>query len=348
MNLQTDKDQPVVAHSFSKSLAERCITNEWLSTLMDTSDEWITQRSGIKTRYWVNPGTTTSELGFRAALASLNLAGRPSIDCIIAATLSPDHYFPGIGVIIQHKLAQELGTAEATIPAYDIRNQCSGFLYALQMAKALVLTEQYNRILVVGAEVHSTGLDLSTRGRDIAVLFGDGAGACIVERQSSVTPQNQLIILGSELHSDGKYMEELWCQNPGSANYPTWISAEMISEGLIFPKMNGKKVFEHAVRSMVRVSLSLLAKHDLQPEQISLLVPHQANLRINSLVAKELGLSEEQAWNTVQKYGNTTAATIPIGMTDAFAAGKISSGNYILSAAFGSGFTWGATLFQAV
>lgn len=329
----------------------RCVTNHELSKLMDTSDEWIVQRSGIKTRYWVDAPTTTSDLGFAAAQQSLKKwaaskgapAGRaPSpVDAIIAATTSPDYSFPGIGVSIQHKLGLP------AIPAFDVRNQCSGFLYSLELAESLILAGKYQTILVIGAEVHSTGLDISTRGRDMAVLFGDGAGSCLVSRLADAPEPGALEVLGSELHSDGAYLRELWCEHPGSAHFPTRVTPDLLTEGRFFPQMNGRKVFEHAVRSMSEVSLSLLTKLGLTPKDVGLFVPHQANLRINSAIASHLGLGESQVFSTIETYGNTTAATIPIGMTKAFEAGRILPGQVILSAAFGSGFTWGATVFRA-
>jgi 3-oxoacyl-[acyl-carrier-protein] synthase-3 len=341
----------VLFHSFGKALGSRCVTNDDLCAYMQTSDEWIQQRSGIKTRYWVGEGQTTSSLGAEAARESLRLArleGNTAVDCVIAATLSPDHTFPGIGVQIQ----QALGLA--AVPAYDIRNQCSGFLYGLEMAVALVRAGQYQRVLLVGAEVHSTGLDLSTRGRDVAVLFGDGAGACIVEAAASqaargcATQQPMLRVIGTELHSDGAHMRELWCEHPGSANAAGRVTTTMIEAGTIFPKMNGRAVFEQAVRRMVEVSQSLLTRCQRSVSEVSLLVPHQANSRINAAVAQHLGIGPERVMSTIEKYGNTTAATIPIGFYDALQSQRVQPGGLVLSAAFGSGFTWGAGLFEGV
>lgn len=329
-----------LVHSFSYAVPPRVVTNDELSKLMDTSDEWIRQRTGIQQRYWAEPPLTTSDLGSQSAQRTLGLCGAP-VDAIIAATLSPDYCFPGIGVLIQNKL--EL----PPIPAFDVRNQCSGFLYALQMAQAFTLAGTYDRTLVVGAEIHSTGLDISTRGRDIAVLFGDGAGSCVVDYgQGLPSGARALEILGLELHSDGKYVRELWCEHPGSSVFPVRITREMIDEGRIFPAMNGRKVFEHAVRGMTEVSRSLLAQHGLTPADIKLVVPHQANLRINQMVGNELGVPAERVFNTIQEFGNTTAATIPIGLTKALEGCHISLGDHILLCAFGSGFTWGAGLLR--
>lgn len=329
-------------HSFAKYLPERIVSNEELSTLMDTSDEWIQKRTGIVERRWSDQSAPTSVLALRATEQTLGLCNiKPQ--AIVAATLSADFCFPGIGVQIQHALGLD------TIPAYDVRNQCSGFLYGLEMAESLIRAGKYQHILLVGAELHSTGLDISTRGRDIAVLFGDGAGSCMVSAASAIPEKAELHfeVLATELHSQGEHVERLWCQHPGSAHFPTRLTANMVENAQIFPQMDGRKVFEHAVKRMTEVSLSILHNKGFGPGDVSLFLPHQANVRINQMVGNQLGLSDEQVFNTIQKYGNTTAATIPIGFSDAIAAGKIKSGDLILSAAFGSGFTWGAALFRA-
>jgi 3-oxoacyl-[acyl-carrier-protein] synthase-3 len=233
------------------------------------------------------------------------------------------------------------------IPAYDIRNQCSGFLYGLEMACALVQNGTYRRILLVGAEVHSTGLDISTRGRDVSVLFGDGAGSCIVERGEEAQELGlSLEVLGTELHSDGAHVKELWCEHPGSARFPTRLTPEMVEQGEVFAQMNGRMVFENAVKRMSEVSASLMAAVGVAPSEIALFVPHQANRRISEAIGKHLGLSAEQVFNTIEEFGNTTAATIPIGMSCAVEQDRLHSGDFVLSAAFGSGFTWGAALFR--
>lgn len=332
-----------VIKGFAKALPARVVTNDDLSKLMDTSDEWIVQRTGISTRHWVTEPTTTSDLAVQAARQTLQAIGSEKIDAIIAATLSPDFSCPGIGVQIQSKLKQP------TIPAYDVRNQCCGFLFGLEMAHALVQSGQYNRILLVGAEVQSTALDISTRGRDLAVLFGDGAGSCVVERveEDQVSGLN-LEILGTELHSDGDHLQELWCEHPGSAHFPTRLTPDLVSEAKCFPKMNGKRVFENAIKRMVEVSHSLMKRLQLSPDSVRLLVPHQANLRINKMVAEHLGFEESRVFSTVQKYGNTTAASIPIGLADVAGAQILKRGDIVLSPAFGSGFTWGAAMFRAI
>ncbi|MCI5066264.1 beta-ketoacyl-ACP synthase 3 [bacterium] len=332
-----------IVEAFSRYLPPKVVTNEELSSLMETSDEWIQQRSGIRERRFVDAPTTTSDLAVEAARKTLGALQGKSVDAIIAATLSPDYDFPGIGVLIQAKLDLP------TIPAFDLRNQCSGFLYGLELATALVQQEQYERILLVGAEVHSTGLDLSTRGRDIAVLFGDGAGSCVVSREEArATTGTGLRVLRSELHGDGAHAPKLWCEHIGSAHFPHRMDASLIEEGKCFPSMQGRKVFEHAVKRMVEVSLSVLEKEGITPEQIRFVVPHQANARINGLVAEQLGIPGERVSQTITHYGNTTAATIPIGFSHVLEEEEIHQGDYLLSCAFGSGFTWGATLLQAV
>ena len=334
----------VKIHSFARAIPQKLVTNQDLSRLITTSDEWIVQRTGIKQRYWVEAGVGTSDLGVEAARKSFELAGISSVDCIVAATLSPDYNFPGIGVQIQAKLGLE------NVPAYDIRNQCGGFLYGLELAKALIVSGQYKRILLVGAEVHSTGLDISDNGRDIAVLFGDGAGSCILENASSAIPASaanpHFEVLGTELHSNGHHAKELWCEHPGSLKHPVRITEDLVRDGKCFPTMNGRRVFENAVKHMVEVSHSVLSKFSVEPSAIAHFIPHQANARINSMVAENLGIDPKAVRSTIQKYGNTTAATIPIGFSEALETDRFESGQYVLSAAFGSGFVWGAALFR--
>jgi len=331
-----------VAHSFARYLPPKIVTNNDLAQHIDTSDEWIQKRTGIKERRFVEPPVTTSDLAVEASKLSIQASG-VEVDAIVAATLSPDYDFPGIGVLVQHKLGL------STVPAFDIRNQCSGFLYGIELAEALVAQKKYKNILVIGAEVHSTGLDLTTRGRDIAVLFGDGSGSCIVSQHppsSAKTPS--LNIIGSELHSDGAHASILWCEHVGSAHFPTRITAEMVEQGKCFPQMEGRKVFEHAVKRMVEVSTSVLSNSGISNQDVRLVIPHQANARINGLVAETLQIPTDRVFNTITHYGNTTAATIPIGFSHALEETQLASGDYILSCAFGSGFTWGATLFQVV
>jgi 3-oxoacyl-[acyl-carrier-protein] synthase-3 len=334
----------VKIHSFARAIPQKLVTNQDLSSRITTSDEWITQRTGIKQRYWVEAGVGTSDLGVRAARRSFELAGITSVDCIVAATLSPDYNFPGIGVQIQAKLGLD------SVPAYDIRNQCGGFLYGLEMARALIVSGQYKRILLVGAEVHSTGLDITDNGRDIAVLFGDGAGSCILENAETAIPASQtnphFEILETELHANGHHAKDLWCEHPGSLQYPLRITEELVRDGKCFPTMNGRKVFENAVKHMVEVSKSVLSRRSVLPASVAHFIPHQANARINSMVADTLGINPDAVRSTIQKYGNTTAATIPIGFSEAVETERFEAGQYVLSAAFGSGFVWGAALFK--
>lgn len=330
----------VALRGFAQKIPPRKITNHDLSLMMDTSDEWITQRTGIKTRYWVEEGGTTSDLGAEAARQTLARCGNPRVDAIVAASVTPEYFFPGIGVQIQDKLGL------STIPAYDIRNQCAGFLFGLEMAQALVQAK-YERVLLIGAEVQSTFLDLSTRGRDMAVLFGDAAGSCMVERieESAKLSSPSYEVLGTELHGDGQYTKELWREHPGSI---TPITPELIEEGRFWPHMNGRIVFEHAVRSMVESSRVLLERLNLKASDVRFFVPHQANIRINNMVAKQIGLDESQVISTIQDYGNTTSATIPIGMIEMERKNDLASGDIILSTAFGSGFTWGAAALRVL
>lgn len=340
MTVITDTHRTVL-RGFAQKIPERKITNEDLTGFMDTSDEWITQRTGIKTRYWADEKTTTSDLGAEAAKITLMRCGNPKIDAIVAASITPEYFFPGIGVIMQHKIGLD------QIPAFDIRNQCAGFLYGLELAQALVQSGKYNRILLIGAEIQSTFLDLTTRGRDMAVLFGDAAGSCLVERMDSNASSAHPVyeVLGTELHGDGQYAHELWREHPGAV---TPITKELIEEGRFFPHMNGRTVFEHAVRSMTEASCSLLDRLDLKPSDVRFFVPHQANIRINNMVTKQIGLEETQVISTIQCYGNTTSATIPIGIVEMEKNHDLFSGDIILSAAFGSGFIWGAAVLRVL
>jgi 3-oxoacyl-[acyl-carrier-protein] synthase-3 len=319
----------------------RVVTNDDLAKTygIDTSDEWINQRTGIRQRHFVDANMTNADLGVEAAKRALDSAGvkKEEVDFILYATLSQDHEFPGTGCFFQAKLGIP------GIPAMDVRNQCTGFLYCLSVADALVRTGQYRRILIVGSEIHSRGLDLTTRGRDVAVLFGDGAGAAIV---GPAEAGDESGILSVHLHADGSHAKELWIESPGCSFHPFRMTPEMIEDGRVFPKMNGKTVFMHAVRRMPECLGEALKFNKLQVSDIDLLVPHQANLRINEAVAKGLGIPEDKVFNTIQRYGNTTAATIPIGLSEAVAAGKLKRGMLTALVAFGSGFTWGSALLR--
>ncbi len=321
-------------------LPERVWSNNDLSQLMDTSDEWIQQRTGIQQRHWVeqDSATCTSDLALRAAEEALAHAGvtKEEIDLIVLATLSPDHEFPGTACFLQAKLGIP------GVPAIDVRQQCSGFLYGLSIADQFIKTGMYKKVLLVGAEVHSKGLDKTTRGRDVAVLFGDGAGAVVLGE--STDPSSR--ILSTHLHADGKYARELWVKAPGLAIGPDRLNAGMVEAGEHYPAMNGKTVFTHAVKKMPEAIMEALAANNAKISDVDLFLFHQANLRINEYVGKTLEIPESKIFNTIQKYGNTTAATIPIGMHDAIKAGKLKKGMLVASAAFGSGFTWSSALFR--
>lgn len=323
-------------------LPQRIVTNDDLTKFMDTSDEWIVQRTGIKQRRWTE-GETCSDLALRACEKAMSAAGleKSAVDLIIFATLSPDHDFPGTGCYLQAKLGLP------GVPALDIRQQCSGFIYGLSIADQFIRTGMYKNILLVGAEVHSIGLDKSTRGRDVTVLFGDGAGAVVVSAVSVKDAKKDSFIYSTHLHADGAFADELCLAAPGCANGGTErIDAKMIEAGLHYPKMNGKKVFTNAVRRMSEVLLESLQANQTKLEEVDLFLFHQANLRINEAVAQQLGIPWDKVFNTIDKYGNTTAATLPIGMYDAIAAGKLKKGQKVAMAAFGSGFTWASALFR--
>lgn len=315
------------------------VTNDDLSKLMDTNDEWITQRSGIKERRWVAPEVTTSDLALKATEEAIAKAGidKSEIDFIIFATISPDHDFPGTSVFLQEKLGLP------GVPALDIRQACSGFIYGLSIADQFIKTGMYKTVLMVGAEIHSKGLDKTTRGRDTAVLFGDGAGAVILRRTDA---SNKSRVLSTHLHAEGAHARELWLPAPGMNLGAERMTHSMIEEGLHYPKMNGKKVFTHAIRRMCEVMIAGLKHNGLRLEDIDLFLFHQANMRINEMVAQELKIAPEKVLNTIQMYGNTTAATIPIGMYEAVKQGKLKKGDLVASAAFGAGFTWGSAFYR--
>ena len=327
----------VIATGFA--VPDRVVTNQDLASMMDTSDEWIQQRSGIVERRWVEAGEAGSDLGRRAALMALERAGMAAseLDCIVVATLSPDHFFPGTGVFMQRKLGL-LG-----IPCLDVRNQCSGFLYGLSVADAWIRVGRYARILLVGTEVHSTGLQKTDAGRDTAVLFGDGAGAVILGPVDPETVDRG--ILSVHIHADGRHAEKLWVEAPASA-YDRFVTHEHIDRGLTRATMDGREVFKHAVVRMPEAVHEALEANGLALEQIDMLIPHQANLRISQAVQKSLGLSDDQVYNNIQRYGNTTAASIPIALHECVEEGRIGAGDLVCLVAFGSGFTWGSALIR--
>ena len=336
-------EKSTVVTSVAHYVPERIVSNDELSTLMDTSDAWIRERTGISERRFAEAGTPSSELGFRAAVEALKRAGNKEIDLLIAATLSPDYYFPGIATVLQHRL--ELGT----IAAIDIRQQCSGLVYGVSCADAYLRSGQAKRVLIVCSEVQSPVLDMSDRGRDMAVLFGDGAGALVLEAEDC--PQrpdaNNDVrgVIDSILGSDGGGAEHLCMKTPGSA-VPGFVRQCDFDEAKIHPIMDGRHVFKNAVQRMCEAASELLKRNCLNPADIDLLLPHQANMRINESVRNHLGLDESQVFNTISKFGNTTAATIPIGMSLAQEAGKLKKGDLLLTLAFGAGFTWGANLIR--
>ncbi len=341
---------------------ERVVTNNELTKIMDTTDEWIQERTGIQERrYGKKHEETTSSMAAAAARIACERAGitPDDIDFIVFATLSPDYYFPGCGVLMQ----RELGITKKECGALDIRNQCSGFIYALSIADQFVKTGMYKNVLVVGSEMHSMGLDFSTRGRNVTVIFGDGAGAVLLQP----TDDPERGILTTKLHSDGTYAEKLAFINPGAHGgyhakkagedidfgYPPpetygeiFITPKMVNEGNIFPNMEGQFVFKLAVQKFPEVIHEALNEAGLKTSDIDMLIPHQANLRISQFVQKILGLRDDQVWNNIQRYGNTTAASVPIALCEAWEAGKVKDGDLVCLAAFGSGFTWGSALIR--
>jgi 3-oxoacyl-[acyl-carrier-protein] synthase-3 len=326
--------------SVAHYVPERRVTNDDLSKVMETSDQWITERTGIKERRFVDADCKgTSELGEKAARLALEKAGwsAQDLDLIVVATLSPDYYFPGVGVMLQQKLGCR------TIPALDIRAQCSGLVYGLSIVDGYVKSRQAKKILLVCAEVQSPVLDLTTRGRDMAVLFGDGAGALTIEAVEGASEAAG--ILDSFLGSDGSGAEVLCMKVPGTAT-PGFVSADDIQQARVHPFMDGKQVFKNAVTRLLETASTLLQRNKITPEQIDLIIPHQANMRINEMVRSQLGLSPEKVFNNIQKYGNTTAATIPICMSEAVAEGRLKQGDLVLTLAFGAGFTWGGNLIR--
>jgi len=316
---------------------DRVVTNQELTRLMDTTEEWIVQRTGIRERRWVAEGQGNSDLALAATRRALTRAGwqASDIEAIVYATLSVDHMFPGDGCFLNAKLGIP------GVPALDIRNQCSGFLYGLSVADAWIRMGQYRRVLLVGSEVHSTGLDLSTRGRDVSVIFGDGAGAALLE----ATDEPDRGVLSTHLHADGRFAKELWTDAPGSLYHPR-IQPRMLEDTSIFPKMEGQKVFKHAITKMPEVVRAALARNGLTTADIKVLVPHQANLRISEMVQRSLELRDDQVFNNIQKYGNTTAASIPLCLEEAVEARGVKRGDLVALAAFGAGFTWASALLR--
>ena len=325
---------------------ENIVTNDDLSKLMTTNDEWITERTGIKERHHRknrnDAEETTSYLGFKASEKALEMAGLSAkdIDFIVFATLSPDYFFPGCGVLLQEMLGCD------TIGALDVRNQCSGFVYAMSVANASIKSNTYKDILVVGAEIHSFGLDFSDEGRGVSVIFGDGAGAVIL---SASEDENSGDILSFNMHSEGKYADELCTKFPGSKY--GWsdrmrLEPENVTNAEVYPVMNGNFVFKHAVTRFPETMEEALKSAGKTVEDLDMFIPHQANLRIAQFVQKKFNLPDEKVFNNIQKYGNTTAASIPLALSEAIEQQKIKRGDLVLLSAFGSGFTWGSVLFE--
>jgi 3-oxoacyl-[acyl-carrier-protein] synthase-3 len=319
-------------------LPPRVLTNQDFERLMDTSDAWIQERTGIRERHFAADEVTCTDMAAEAARSAMERAGwiPEDVQFIVFATLSPDLFFPGNGVLLQ----DQLGLGE--VGAMDVRNQCTGFVYGLAAADGLIRMGTYDRILLIGAELQSPALRLTTEGRDTAVLFGDGAGAACLEVTDGADGSR---LLNHRLHSNGKYALELCIRRPGAANRP-WISKEMIDDGTSNIYMNGRDVFRHAVTKFPAVIQEVLGDCGLTPDALTLLVPHQANLRITEAVRKRLDLPEEKVYSNIQRYGNTTAASIPIALSEAVEEGKVRRGDLVCLASFGSGFTWAASLLR--
>ncbi|MCD6194460.1 MAG: ketoacyl-ACP synthase III [Candidatus Aminicenantes bacterium] len=333
-----EKERQTIITGIGHYLPPQVVTNFDLEKIINTSDEWIRQRTGIRERRFASPGVGSSDLGVAAARLAIEDAGLEvnEIDFIIAATLSPDHYFPGIGVLIGAKLGLP------GIGALDVRNQCSGFIYALSVADQYIRTGTYQKILLVAAEVQSSNLDTSDEGRDMAVLFGDGAGAVILEANPA---QDGRGILTTKLFSDGQYASELWMEKPSPKDRPTFSPA-LLEERRYFPRMNGRNVFKHAVEKMPQAVWAALDEVGLTIEDVDHLIPHQANDRISLMVAHKLKIPVEKVIRNIHRVGNTTAASIPIALDEAVKSGRIKRGDLVVLTAFGSGFTWASAVLR--
>ncbi len=331
---------PEGIHSYISGIGfhvpEKVVTNDDLAAIMDTSDEWIRARTGIRTRRFVADGEGTTDLAVPAVEQALKsaLLAVDDIDLIIFATCTPDYYLPGSGCLLQDRMGfREIG-------ALDIRVQCSGFVYGLSIADQYIKTGMYRNILLIGAEVQSTGMNFSDEGRDVSVLFGDGAGAVVV----SATDEDRGI-MSTHLHSEGKYARELWVESPSTRHNPT-ISVADLEAGRHRPKMNGREVFRHAVMRFPQSIMEAVEANNLTLEDVSLIVPHQANLRITREVARRLKVPEERVYSNIERYGNTTAASIPIALAEAVSEGRVQPEDHVVLVAFGSGFTWASALIK--
>ncbi len=320
---------------------DNVVTNDDLSKVMDTNDAWIQERTGIKERRHVIKGEdTTTSMGVKAAKIAIERAGidKNDIDFIIFATLSPDYYFPGPGVLVQRDLDIK------TVGALDVRNQCSGFVYAVSVADQYIKSGMYKNVLVIGSEIHSGGMDMTTRGRGVSVIFGDGAGAAVMTREEHTDKG----ILSTHLHSEGQHAEELAVIAPGMGK--RWVTDILAdndpNDESYYPYMNGQFVFKNAVVRFSEVIMEGLQKNKLEVKDIDLLIPHQANLRISQFIQRKFKLADDQVYNNIMNYGNTTAASIPIALTEAWEKGKIKEGDLVVLAAFGSGFTWGSVIIR--
>jgi len=324
---------------------DRVVTNDDLAKLMDTSDEWIQQRSGIKERRFAEEGVGPSHMGAKAAERALEMAGLKAsdIDCIVFGTLSPDLQFPGGGVLVQHLL----GISDTHIPCFDLRNQCSGYLYGMQLADSFIRNGTYDKVLICGAEKHSAALEMSDRGRDVSVLFGDGAGVTILGGVDvdDADKTDDKGILEIELHAQGEFARVLMVERPNTTTTP-WVQPYMLDDGSLYPSMEGRLVFKHACHRMPEIVGSVLKKRGLTPKDIDVFLPHQANLRINQMVAKALELPDEKVFNNIMTYGNLSAGSIPTLLDQVNRDGKIKAGDLVCMTSFGSGFTWGAVLLR--
>ena len=316
----------------------KVVTNNDLSKVMDTSDEWIYERTGIKQRRFVDEGKGigSADLAVPACEQAIKMSGisKSSIDLIVFATSMPDYFIPGSSCILQHAMGLE------EVGALDIRVQCSGFIYGLSIADQYIKSGMYKNILVVGAEVQSSSMDLSNRGRNVSVIFADGAGAAVVSSTS-----RDRGILSTHLHSEGKYLKDLWLESPASKHSPR-ITAQDLEDGKQYLQMNGREVFKHAVKRFDEVIKEGLKANKLKISDVDILITHQANIRISKMVQKKLGMKDEQVFNNIENYGNTTAASIPIAMAEAYEKGRIKEGDIAVLAAFGSGFTWGSAVIR--
>ncbi|MGB3180808.1 MAG: beta-ketoacyl-ACP synthase III [Cyclobacteriaceae bacterium] len=320
---------------------ENIITNADLEKVMDTSNEWIVERTGIHERRFFNPDKdTVANMSARASRMALERAGLEpkDVDFIVFATITPDYFFPGSGVLMQRELGLE------GIGALDIRNACSGFIYGVSVADQFIKTGMYKTILVVGAEIQSSAMEMNTRGRGVSVIFGDGAGAVVMQ---AAEDNSQGGVLSTHLHADGRYAEELYIKDPGSSRKPDErLSTEVIEGPGIRAHMNGNTVFKHAIKRFQEVIFEALDHNGLNKEDIDLLIPHQANLRISNYIQQQLEMPDDKVYNNIMRYGNTTAASIPIAMSEAWAEGKLEKGKLLCIAAFGSGFTWASSLIK--